>query len=127
MEDIKDWKKNPEFTAIVQGLDFNSRRVGKLEAMFEGDSPVEAGFERGDLKKARNQRDVYYKKLIDFVSLLLSSHEQRIRERFREVENRIMYSYMKIDGTYKFPNSWEGDIIKMVSNILSSLPKKKSE
>ena len=59
--------KNPEFIAIMQGLDFNSRRAGRIEGLLANEI-MEAGLGMSDLKKARKQRDVYYSRLIKFIS-----------------------------------------------------------
>ena len=32
----------------------------------------------------------------------------------QEIEDRLSYFYKQIDGSYNFPNSAEGDILKMV-------------
>lgn len=37
---------------------------------------------------------------------------------FQEVRDRIDYFYLQTDGTYNFPNSAEGDLIKMVHEQL---------
>lgn len=37
-----------------------------------------------------------------------------IEEHRKELLDRINYQYRQIDGTLKFPNSEEGDFIKMV-------------
>lgn len=65
----KKWIKNPEFIAIMQGLDYNSRRAGRIEGLLANDI-MEAGLEKEDLQSARKQRDTYYKRLIDFISQL---------------------------------------------------------
>lgn len=41
----------------------------------------------------------------------LEQHQQ-------ELLNRINYQYLQLDGTYKYPNSQEGDFIKMVHAYL---------
>lgn len=37
---------------------------------------------------------------------------------WQEVRERLGYFYMKTDGIYEFPNNKEGDLLKMVHNIL---------
>ena len=36
----------------------------------------------------------------------------------QEIKYRINHSYKQIDGTYKFPNSAEGDLVKLVYKYL---------
>ncbi len=37
----------------------------------------------------------------------------------KEILNRMKHFYMKTDGSYEFPNSVEGDLLKMVYKLLS--------
>ena len=37
----------------------------------------------------------------------------------QEIKDRIMYFYGQTDGTMQFPNSAEGDLLKMVNEYLS--------
>lgn len=51
---------------------------------------------------------------------LIENLEQKIRRRDhleKEIKDRIQYFYYKTDGTYNFPNSAEGDILKMVKDF----------
>jgi hypothetical protein len=36
----------------------------------------------------------------------------------KEINDRINYFYLQIDGNYDFPNSKEGDLLKMVNKLL---------
>ena len=37
----------------------------------------------------------------------------------QEIEDRLIHFYGKTDGTYEFPNSVEGDLLKMIQNFIS--------
>ncbi|MBC9788601.1 hypothetical protein [Carnobacterium maltaromaticum] len=39
----------------------------------------------------------------------------------QELRNRFQYFYMKTDGSYEFPNSAEGDLLRMTSKLLKEL------
>ena len=36
------------------------------------------------------------------------------KPRYDEIIDRIEYQYLKLDGTLEFPNSFEGDLLKIV-------------
>lgn len=42
--------------------------------------------------------------------------------RLREVRDRIDYFYLQTDLTYEFPNTKEGDLLKIVHKALNELP-----
>ena len=46
-------------------------------------------------------------------------NERTPEELKREILARIKYQYFKIDMTYNFPNSYEGDVLKMVHKLLT--------
>jgi len=48
-----------------------------------------------------------------------TSNQERINQR-QEILDRINYFYRQVDGTHAWPNSAEGDILKMVYNFLGS-------
>jgi hypothetical protein len=37
----------------------------------------------------------------------------------QEIRDRLQYFYMQADGTYKFPNSKEGDLLQMTHKLLT--------
>jgi hypothetical protein len=39
---------------------------------------------------------------------------------WREVQDRLDYFYRQTDGTYRFPNSAEGDLLKLVQQSLAT-------
>jgi len=39
----------------------------------------------------------------------------------REIDNRMTYFYYQIDGSYNFPNSKEGDLLKMIKVYIEKL------
>lgn len=39
-----------------------------------------------------------------------------------ELRNRFAHFYKQTDGTYRFPNSCEGDLLKMTARLLGILP-----
>ena len=39
----------------------------------------------------------------------------------QEIKDRLSYFYGKTDGTYEFPNSAEGDLLKQVQNFMELL------
>lgn len=43
--------------------------------------------------------------------------------RNQEVIDRVHYMYAKIDGTIEFPNSYEGDLLKIAYNNAINLKK----
>lgn len=40
-----------------------------------------------------------------------------------ELRRRMRHFYLQVDGTMKFPNSAEGDLLKMMHHLLSPNPK----
>jgi hypothetical protein len=53
-----------------------------------------------------------------FVKEALEAKDLEHKKAFQEVLNRITYFYMKTDGIYEFPNSAEGDLLKMIFELL---------
>jgi len=45
--------------------------------------------------------------------------EPGIRWYIVELRNRLNHFYLQTDGTYKFPNSAEGDLLKMFEKFLT--------
>lgn len=39
----------------------------------------------------------------------------------KELRDRFVYFFMKIDGTYEFPNSADGDLLRMTHKLLQQL------
>lgn len=48
---------------------------------------------------------------------ILKNKEQKEKLQ-QEIKDRINYFYLQIDGSYDFPNSKEGDLLKMVNKML---------
>lgn len=44
-----------------------------------------------------------------------------IREQIKEIQDRLTYFYLQTDGSYDFPNSREGDLLKMVHRSIPLL------
>lgn len=45
-----------------------------------------------------------------------------VEDQKKEILDRINYFYRKIDGTFVFPNSAEGDLLKLVHRLLNNHP-----
>lgn len=43
----------------------------------------------------------------------------------QEAKDRIEYAYLQIDGTIDFPNSYDGDILKLIYSELKELESRK--
>lgn len=52
--------------------------------------------------------------------------EQTVKWYQKELEARFQHFYMQLDGSYNFPNSLEGDLLKMTHSLLSLMEKEKS-
>lgn len=48
---------------------------------------------------------------------------ESLQQNFKEIKDRINYFYLQIDGEYDFPNSKEGDLIKMLNKTLFQIQK----
>ncbi|WP_430597326.1 hypothetical protein [Enterococcus sp. AZ177] len=44
----------------------------------------------------------------------------------KELGDRFQHFYMQLDGSYNFPNSLEGDLLRMTHNMLTLMEKEKS-
>lgn len=55
-----------------------------------------------------------------------TKHENSSELQARELKNRLQYFYLKIDGTYDFPNSAEGDILRMTLKLLNEILKEEN-
>ncbi len=42
------------------------------------------------------------------------------KPRFEEIINRIEYQYLKTNGIVEFPNSYEGDLLKIVYKSINA-------
>lgn len=48
--------------------------------------------------------------------------KQRTKEQLlKEINDRIVYFYARIDGGFDFPNSREGDLLKMVKKYIDMI------
>ncbi len=58
---------------------------------------------------------VYDRDLLD-----VRGHKMTKKEYGQEVIDRINYFYLQTDGSLKFPNSADGDILRMVYKLLTN-------
>ena len=75
----------------------------------------------GIIKKT--QDIISFLDLEEFLSESIEQAKEEEREKFKEVQDRMMYFYLQIGGKYLFPNSKEGDLLKMVHELLNNQDK----
>jgi len=78
-EKRKPWTRNTEFIAIIQGLDFNSRRIGVMEHTLKDTKE-----ERNNVRK---HRDTYYSRLIKFIYQLMDNEAKNIEEILKDYKD----------------------------------------
>lgn len=47
---------------------------------------------------------------------------RNFKAQLQEIQDRIKYRYQGVDGNYNFPDSYEGDVLKMVHELSAKLP-----
>ena len=50
----------------------------------------------------------------------MSNLKDKQEKKWQEIADRLKVFYMQIDETYEFPNSREGDLLKMVHKAISA-------